>query len=93
MVEPGEVCSEIKYFTNVDLFKKHNPLANLTDSALAAKHLYNTLDTIDALKASRVGQMMMQRSLDKEIIFTANENTMSAIPKLFKNGSLRDDKC
>ena len=77
----------------VDLFKKHNPLANLTDSALAAKHLYNTLDTIDALKASRVGQMMIQRSLDKEIIFTANENTMSAIPKLFKNGSLRDDKC
>lgn len=77
----------------VSLFRKYSNQIELTDAAIASQYLYESQNSIDALKASRVGQMMLKRSLEHEVIFAAQENIMQVIPKLFQKNILRDERC
>jgi 2-phosphosulfolactate phosphatase len=63
--------------------------AQYSDSSIAAKHIYETGNGLDLLKKSRVGQMMINRDLEHEIAFAAQENITTVIPKLSKDGLLR----
>jgi|LakMenEpi03Aug12_release.lakeMendotaPanAssembly.Ray.scaffolds.fasta_scaffold618115_2 2-phosphosulfolactate phosphatase len=68
---------------------KHFQNVQFSDSAIAAKHLYENGNGLDILRQSRVGQMMISRNLDDEIKFAAQENITNVIPKLSRDGLLR----
>ena len=62
---------------------------NFTDAALAASDLYTSDTPESVLKKSRVGQMMLQRKLEHEVIYAAQENITDVIPYLDNDGYLR----
>lgn len=54
----------------------------LSDAALAALHLYRSVDPFDALMRSRVGRMMQDRNLVHEVEFAARRSVLDVVPKL-----------
>lgn len=60
----------------------------LSDAALAAKLLHDSTDAYACLSASRVGQMMIARGLEREVRFAAQKDLLPVVPRL-ANGSLR----
>jgi len=60
----------------------------LTDAALAAKLLHDSIDAFSCLSASRIGRMMIERGLEREVRFAAQKSVFPVVPRLV-NGSLR----
>ena len=75
----------------VNAFQEKDYLNNFsfTDSAFAASELYRSSSPEIMLKKSRVGQMMLDRGLENEVIYAAQENITDVIPYLDKFGYLR----
>lgn len=75
----------------VNLFKSKlkEKQISFTDAALAASDLYSSDTPESALKKSRVGQMMLNRNLEHEVIYAAQENITNVIPYLDDFGYLR----
>lgn len=75
----------VSYLAENDVFKR----AQFSDSAIAAQQIYEHGDGLDLLRRSRVGQLMIERHLDHEVEYAAQENITNAIPKLTKEGLLK----
>jgi 2-phosphosulfolactate phosphatase len=54
----------------------------LSDAALAALHLYRSVDPFDALMRSRVGRMMQERDLVHEVEYAARRSEINLVPRL-----------
>lgn len=54
----------------------------LTDAAIAALHLYRSVDPFDALMRSRVGRMMQERDLVHEVEFASRRSQIRLVPRL-----------
>lgn len=59
----------------------------MTDAAIAALHAYRGSDTRSALRASRVGRMMVEHDLDAEVDYACSHDTLDTVPALI-DGSL-----
>jgi 2-phosphosulfolactate phosphatase len=59
----------------------------LSDAALAAKLLHDSTDAFACLSASRVGRLMIERGLEREVRFAAQKSRFSVVPRL-AHGSL-----
>ncbi|MEO8040451.1 MAG: 2-phosphosulfolactate phosphatase [Betaproteobacteria bacterium] len=55
---------------------------DLSDAALAALHLYRSIDPFDALLRSRVGRMMQDRDLVHEVEYAARRSEIDLVPRL-----------
>jgi 2-phosphosulfolactate phosphatase len=54
----------------------------LSDSAVAARFLYDRCDAEECLRASRVGRMMLERGLAEEVAFAARKSRFDVVPEL-----------
>lgn len=54
----------------------------LSDAALAAHWLYRCQPTLEGLRESRVGRMMLARGLETEVAFAAREDIYGVVPVL-----------
>ena len=54
----------------------------LSDSALAARMLHDGGDALDCLSRSRVGRMMQERGLRREVAYAARKDHLSVVPEL-----------
>jgi len=63
---------------------------NTNDAGTAALLLYRGCDARTALLSSRVGKMMQQRSLQHEVEYAAQLDSLAVVPRL-REGRLRDE--
>lgn len=61
----------------------------MTDTAIAALHAYRGCDTRTALRASRVGRMMVEHALDAEVDYAGKHDTHEVIPALIDGRLVR----
>jgi len=67
----------------VDLFARAlGGEQDLSDAAIAALHLYRSVDPFDALMRSRVGRMMQARDLVHEVEYAARRSEIDLVPRL-----------
>lgn len=57
-------------------------LYELSDAALAARHLHDGSDALAVLSGSRVGRMMRERSAQGEVAFAAQKSRYDVVPEL-----------
>lgn len=55
---------------------------DLSDAAVAARHVYEAVDPLDALLRSRVGRLMQERSLVHEVEYAARRSVVDVVPRL-----------
>lgn len=60
----------------------------LSDAAMAAQMLHDRGDAMDCLGKSRVGRMMAERGLEREVRFAAQKSCFDIVPRL-QDGRLR----
>lgn len=67
----------------VDLFSSvYGSAHDLSDAALAARHLYEATDPFEALMRSRVGRLMQERDLVPEVEYAARRSVIDVVPRL-----------
>lgn len=54
----------------------------LSDAALAAQLLHEKSDALDCLSRSRIGRLMRERGLEREVAFAAQKDRYSVVPEL-----------
>jgi 2-phosphosulfolactate phosphatase len=62
--------------------------ADFSDSARAARSLYRAGDPAESLLACRVGRMMLERGLDREVRYAAQRSVADVVPR-YEGGVLR----
>jgi 2-phosphosulfolactate phosphatase len=62
--------------------------ADFSDSARAARSLYRAGDPAESLLACRVGRMMLERGLDREVRYAAQRSVANVVPR-YEGGVLR----
>ena len=67
------------------LFARQGQEHEFTDAALAAMLLHEKNDAGECLRRARVGRMMLERRLDREVDFAAQKNLYTVVPKLDGN--------
>ncbi len=71
----------------VSHFTRRRPGWELSDTALAAAILHDGSDALDCLSRSRVGRMMRERGLEREVEWAARKDHLAVVPEL-RGGSL-----
>lgn len=66
----------------VSLFAQQGQAHEFSDAALAASLLYEKNDAGVCLRRARVGRMMLERRLGREVDFAARKNLYGIVPKL-----------
>ncbi len=66
----------------VSLFAKQPQEHEFTDAALAAWLLHEKCEAGECLRRARVGRMMLERRLDREVDFAAQKSLYDVVPKL-----------
>jgi 2-phosphosulfolactate phosphatase len=66
----------------VSLFSRASPRHELTDAARAARAFHDGNDALECLSASRIGRMMHERGLDREVAFAAEKGRLDVVPLL-----------
>jgi 2-phosphosulfolactate phosphatase len=66
----------------VSLFARHGQNHEFTDAALAAMLLHEKCEAGECLRRARVGRMMLERRLDREVDFAAQKSLYDIVPKL-----------
>ena len=66
----------------VSLFARQGHEHEFTDAALAAMLLHEKNDAGECLRRARVGRMMLERRLDREVDFTAQKSLYDVVPRL-----------
>ncbi len=66
----------------VSLFAKQAQEHEFTDAALAAMLLHGKCEAGECLRRARVGRMMLERRLDREVDFAAQKSLYTVVPKL-----------
>jgi 2-phosphosulfolactate phosphatase len=66
----------------VSHFTRRNPGLELSDTALAARMLHDGADAMACLSASRVGRMMRERGLVREVEWAARKDHLTVVPEL-----------
>jgi 2-phosphosulfolactate phosphatase len=66
----------------VSHFTRRRPGWELTDTALAAAILHDGSDALACLSRSRVGRMMRDRGLEREVEWAAREDHLAVVPEL-----------
>lgn len=69
----------------VSLFARQGQEHEFTDAALAAMLLHEKCEAGECLRRARVGRMMLERRLDREVDFAAQKNLYTVVPKLEGN--------
>lgn len=69
----------------VSLFAKQPREHEFTDAALAARLLYERCEAGECLRSARVGRMMLERRLGREVDFAAQKSLYDVVPKLDGN--------
>jgi 2-phosphosulfolactate phosphatase len=54
----------------------------LSDAALAARLLHERTDALDCLSRSRIGRLMRERGLEREVAFAAQKDLYAIVPEL-----------
>ncbi len=54
----------------------------LSDAALAALLLHERTDALDCLSRSRIGRLMLERGLEREVAFAAQKGRFAVVPEL-----------
>lgn len=60
----------------------------LSDAALAARALHDRTDALECLAQSRVGRMMRERGLEREVAYAAEKGRLDVVP-LLRDGRMR----
>ena len=63
----------------VSLLRRRLPDAEFSDAALAAEMLHAQADSLQTLRAARVGRMMLARGLDSEVEFAARKSVCDIV--------------
>ena len=63
-------------------FTRRQPGWELSDTALAAAILHDGSDALACLSRSRVGRMMRERGLEREVEWAAREDHLAVVPEL-----------
>jgi len=71
----------------VSLLSRIRPGWELSDAARAARMLHDGADAIACLSESRVGRMMRERGLEREVEWAARKDHLAVVPEL-RGGSL-----
>jgi len=71
----------------VSLLSRIRPGWELSDAARAARMLHDGADAMACLSASRVGRMMRERGLEREVEWAARKDHLAVVPEL-RGGSL-----
>lgn len=66
----------------VSLFARQGQEHEFTDAALAAMLLHEKNDAGECLRRARVGRMMLERRLDREVDFAAQKSLYDVVPRL-----------
>ena len=66
----------------VSLFANRPEAHEFSDAALAAMLLHERNDAGECLRRARVGRMMLERGLDREVDFAAQKSLYEVVPKL-----------
>jgi len=66
----------------VSLFAKQPQEYEITDAALAAMLLHEKCEAGECLRRARVGRMMLERRLNREVDFAAQKSLYTVVPKL-----------
>jgi len=66
----------------VSHFTRRNSGLELSDSARAARMLHDGADAMACLSASRVGRMMRERGLEREVEWAARKDHLAVVPEL-----------
>lgn len=66
----------------VSLFARQGHEHEFTDAALAAMLLHEKNDAGECLRRARVGRMMLERRLDREVDFAAQKSLYDVVPRL-----------
>ena len=66
----------------VSLFAQQGQEHEFSDAALAAQLLYEHGEAGECLRRARVGRMMLERRLDREVDFAAQKRLYDVVPKL-----------
>lgn len=66
----------------VSLFAQQEQEHEFTDAALAAMLLHTKCEAGECLRRARVGRMMLERRLDREVDFAAQKSLYDVVPKL-----------
>ena len=66
----------------VSLFAQQDREHEFTDAALAAMLLHEKCEAGECLRRARVGRMMLDRHLDREVDFAAQKRLYDVVPKL-----------
>ena len=66
----------------VSHFTRRRPGWELSDTALAAAILHDGSEALDCLSRSRVGRMMRERGLEREVEWAAREDHLAVVPEL-----------
>jgi 2-phosphosulfolactate phosphatase len=72
----------------VSLFARSGGRHELSDAALAAQLLHDRGDAYECLAQGRVGRMMLERGLERELRFAAQKSRFDVVPRL-AGGRLR----
>jgi 2-phosphosulfolactate phosphatase len=67
------------------LFARKSQENEFTDAALAAMLLHEKREAGECLRRARVGRMMLERRLDREVDFAAQKSLYTVVPKLDGN--------
>jgi len=70
------------------LFARRRGANEMSDAALAAQMLHDGADAVECLERSRVGRMMAERGLEREVRFAAQKSRFDIVPEL-TDGCLR----
>ncbi len=60
----------------------------LSDAALAARLLHDRSDALECLSRGRIGRMMLEYGLEREVVFASRKSTLGVVPEL-RQGRLR----
>ncbi|MBS1110665.1 MAG: hypothetical protein H6Q88_2657, partial [Anaeromyxobacteraceae bacterium] len=66
----------------VSHFTRRQPGWELTDTALAAAILHDGSEALACLSRSRVGRMMRERGLEREVEWAARKDHLAVVPEL-----------
>ena len=69
----------------VSLFARQAQEHEFTDAALAAMLLHEKCEAGECLRRARVGRMMLERRLDREVDFAAQKSLYDVVPRLEGN--------
>jgi 2-phosphosulfolactate phosphatase len=66
----------------VSLFARANAQHDFSDAAIAARRLHDSSDAFACLAEGRIGRLMLQRGLEREIRYAAQKSILDAVPVL-----------